>query len=643
MSADLLSTIDQYEIDEAAAKRDLENSWRAPGGFIGWFQEVNHKAIGLRYIVTAFIFLIAGGIEALLMRYQLAIPDHRFLNPNLYNEIFTIHGSTMMFLFAVPVMEGMGIYLVPLMIGTRNVAFPRLNAYGYYMFLFGGIFLYAGIFLNMAPDAGWFAYTPLSGPQFSPGKRLDFWAQMITFTELSALVVAIEIIVTVIKLRGPGMSLDRIPIFVWAMLVQSFMVVFAMPAVMDASGMLMMDRTIGTHFFNPAEGGDPLLWQHTFWFFGHPEVYIIFIPGTGMVAELVTVFSRRPIFGYTAIVLSIISTGFIGFGLWVHHMFATGLPQLGESFFTAASLLITIPTGVQFFCWLATMWGGRPKLTVPFWYVISFFIIFVAGGLSGVMIASVPFDIQVHDTFFIVAHFHYVLIGGAVFPLLGAIYYWFPKMTGRLQDDRLGLITCWILLIGFNLTFFPMHWLGLHGMPRRVYTYSANSGWASMNALASIGAVVIAVGGILYLVNIFRSKRDGGFSGPNPWQAGTLEWMTDSPAPRYNFLHIPIVSGREPLWERPSDEIPLVIGLRTDRREALVTRTLEASPDHRYVLPGPTIWPFWVAVGTGIGFTGSVFNMWWFVLGGFICFVPFVGWFWPHRNINFVPKMEKPK
>lgn len=636
-----MTTTETREIDIDSVHRDLEDSWRAPGGFLGWFRQVNHQAIGKRYIVTAFVFLVLGGIEALLMRFQLAFPESRILNPNAYNEIFTIHGSTMMFLFAVPVMEGMGIYLVPLMLGTRNVAFPRLNAYGYYMYLFGGIFLYAGILLNISPDAGWFAYTPLSGPQFAPGKRVDFWAQMITFTELSALVVAIELIVTTLKMRAPGMSLNRIPVFVWAMFVQSFMVIFAMPAVMDASGMLLFDRTVGTHFFNPAEGGDPLLWQHIFWFFGHPEVYIIFIPATGMVAELVTTFSGRPVFGYVAIVLSIISTGFIGFGLWVHHMFATGLPQLGESFFTAASMLIAIPTGVQFFCWIATMWGGRPKLTVPFWYVVGFFLIFLVGGLTGVMIASVPFDVQVHDTFFIVAHFHYVLIGGAVFPLLGAIYYWYPKMTGRLLDDKLGLFTFWLLFAGFNLTFFPMHLLGFHGMPRRVYTYPTDSGWGMLNLVATAGAVVLAIGGTLYLINIFRSRSGGDIAGANPWRGGTLEWLAPSPPPHYNFLHIPIVSGREPLWEQAVEEVPVATGLRNDRREVLVTGILDAAPDHRYVLPGPTIWPFCFAITTGIGFTGTVFNMWWGILGMVLGFVPLVAWFWPHSDLNFVPQVKK--
>ena len=349
-----------------------------------------------------------------------------------------MHGTTMMFLFGVPVREAFAVYLVPLMVGTRNIAFPRLNAFSYYVYVFGGLMIWVAFMLNIGPDVGWFAYVPLSGPEYSPGKRADIWAQMITFTEVSALAVAIEIIVTVLKQRAPGMTLDRIPLFVWAMFVNSFVIIFAMPAVMIASTFLILDRLVGTHIFNPAEGGDALLWQHLFWFFGHPEVYIIFLPATGFVSAIVTTFARRQTFGYLALVLSLIATGFLSFGLWVHHMFTTGLPQLGASFFTASSMLIAIPNGIQIFCWIATLWDGRPVFRTPLLFVLGFFFIFVAGGLSGIMLASVPLDTQVHDTYFVVAHFHYVLIGGTVFPLLGAIYYWFPKFTGRMMSERLG-------------------------------------------------------------------------------------------------------------------------------------------------------------------------------------------------------------
>jgi cytochrome c oxidase subunit I+III len=614
----------------------LDRTWGSRPGLLGWFMQVNHQSIGKRYIVTALIFFALGGLEALLMRLQLSRPENRFLNPDVYNQMFSMHGTTMMFLFAVPVMEGIGIYIVPLMLGTRNIAFPRLNAFGYYTYLIGGLFLYAGFILNTGADAGWFAYTPLSGPQYSPGKRVDVWAQMITFTELSALVVAIELIVTTLRQRAPGMSLNRIPIFVWAMFVQSWMVIFAMPAIMAASGMLLLDRTISTHFFNPAEGGSPLLWQHLFWFFGHPEVYIIFIPGTGMVSVLIESFSRRPIFGYLAVVLSLVTTAFIGFGLWVHHMFATGLPQMGETYFTAASIMIAIPSGVQIFCWLATMWLGRPQLRAPFLYVGGFIAIFVLGGLTGVMVASVPFDLQAHDSFFIVAHFHYVLIGGAVFPLLGALLYWFPKMTGRMANEGMAKVAFWLLFIGFNLTFFPMHNLGFAGMPRRIYTYRPESGWGTLNGIATLGSWILAIGVILYIVNLLSSRVSGAVAGSNPWGAGTLEWATASPPPNYNFAQIPVVEGRQPLWA--PQPMPTVTGMSNDRREVLVTTLLDAQPDHRYILPGPTIWPLILSITTAIGLAGSVFNMWWGVWGGLLCFIPLVGWFWPRQAGSLLRK-----
>jgi cytochrome c oxidase subunit 1 len=610
-------------------RRRLLTVWRRPGGLFGWLTATTHTAIGMRYIVTAFIFLLAGGVEALLMRTQLAFSNNTFLSPDKYNQIFTTHGTTMMFLFAVPMMEGMGIYLVPLMLGTRNVAFPRLNAFGYYLFLFGGLLLYAGLFTNTGPDVGWFAYPPLSGPQYSPGKRVDIWAQMITFTEISALCVATEIFVTVLKQRAPRMSLNRIPMFCWAMFVQSVMVTFAMPAVMIASTlMLLLDRTVATHFVNPAAGGDPLLYQHVFWFFGHPEVYIIFIPALGMVTSIVEAHTRRGVFGYPAMVLSLVGTGFIGFGLWVHHMFATGLPQMGEAFFTAASMMIAVTSGIQIFCWLATIWSGRIRMHTAMYFVLGFIFIFVMGGLTGVMLASVPLDLQVHDTFFVVAHFHYVLIGGALFPLFGAFYYWYPKMTGRLMNETLGKINFWVLFIGFNLTFFPMHILGLKGMTRRIYTYPPEMGWDTANGLATLGAYIIAFGGILFLVNVFTSKKTGALAGRNPWEAGTLEWAADSPPAPYNFEYLPVASGRYTMWAAPADRV-VVTGMRDDRREVLVTSIMDAEPQHRYVLPGSSFWPFFTALVTGIGFVGTVFRFPWYFPTAIACGIGLIGWFWP--------------
>ena len=616
------------EEETERARAALEKVWAEPRGMVGWLTNVNHTAIGRRYVVTALAFFLLGGIEALLVRLQLARPESRFLDPDLYNQMFTTHGTTMMFLFAVPVMQGIAVYLVPFMVGTRNVAFPRLNAFGYFIYLFGGLLLYAFFLVDAGPDAGWFAYTPLSGPQFSPGKRVDVWAQMITFTEISSLVVASALIVTILKMRAPGMSLNRMPVFVWAMLVQSFMVLFAMPAVMVCSSMLILDRLVGTHFFNPAEGGDPLLWQHLFWFFGHPEVYLIFIPALGFVSSIIVAFTRRPVFGYVPLVLSLVATAFLGFGVWVHHMFATGIPPLGQSYFTAASMMIVIPSGVQIFCWMATLWSGRVRLRTPLLFVLGFVAIFTIGGLSGVMLASVPIDLQVHDTFFVVAHLHYVLIGGAVFPLFGALYFWFPKATGRTLGEGLGRVNFWLLFVGFNLTFFPMHQLGLRGMPRRVYTYPAEMGWGRLNLIATLGAFVLGVGVAVFLWNAAVSLRAGSLAGADPWQADTLEWSIPSPPPLYAFVHLPTVAGRSPLWDARPDQ-PVVVGLRNDRREVLVTTTVEALLDHREVLPTHSLWPFLSAVAVGALLIASIFSPRAVVPLVLPVAVTMLGWYWP--------------
>jgi cytochrome c oxidase subunit 1 len=615
---------------EAAVRADLDRVWSTPPGIIGWLSTARHTEVAGRYIVTALGFFVLGGVLAALMRLQLARPEGRLLGPDLYNQIFTMHGSTMMFLFAVPIVEAFAIYLVPLMIGTRNVAFPRMNNFGYWTYLIGGVLLWVAFALNIGPDAGWFAYVPLSGPGFSPGKRIDVWAQMITFTEIAALVAAVEIVVTVFKLRCPGMGLNRLPLFVWSMLIMAFMVIFAMPAVMVSSTMLAMDRLVDTHFFNPAEGGDALLWQHLFWFFGHPEVYIIFIPATGFVSAIVSTFARRPIFGYPAMVLALIATGFLGFGLWVHHMFATPLPQLGASFFTAASMMIAIPGGIQVFCWLATLRLGRVVLRAPLLYALGFIALFVAGGLSGVMQASVPLDLQVHDSYFVVAHFHYVLIGGAVFPLLGALLYWLPKMSGRMPSERLGRWSFGVLFVGFNVTFFPMHLLGLGGMPRRVYTYGAHTGWATGNVVASLGAIVLTAGLVLFAVNVVWTLRRGAPAGDNPWGASTLEWATASPPPSYNFAYLPTVDDRDPLWSPTAQ--PVVTGLRTDEREILVTDPIDATPDHRQPLDGDSIWPLLTAVAAGIGVITAIFTPWGVTIGAILCAITLTGWFWPRAE-----------
>jgi cytochrome c oxidase subunit I+III len=618
-------------LDDARLHRILAWTWRTERGLIGALSSVDHKVIGRRYMITALMFLFLGGLAAVAMRLQLARPDSRLIGPDLYNQLFTVHGTNMMFLFAVPVMEAFGAYFVPLMVGTRNIAFPRLNAFSYWIYLSGGLFLWVSFALNIGPDVGWFAYVPLSGPEFGIGKRPDVWAQMITYTEVSALAVAVEIVVTVFKQRAPGMTLSRIPLFVWAMLVTSFVIIFAMPAVMVASTMLILDRLVGTQFFNPAEGGDALLWQHMFWFFGHPEVYIIFLPATGMVSMIVETFARRPMHGYIAVVLSLIAIGFLAFGLWVHHMFAAGIPELGASFFTAASMLIAVPSGVQVFCWIGTLWTGRPVMRVPLLFVLGFFFIFVAGGLTGVMVSSVPLDYQLHDTYFVVAHFHYVLIGGSVFPLMGAIYYWFPKITGRMLSERLGQWHFWLAFLGFNGAFFPMHVLGLLGMPRRVYTYPAGLGWDGINLFVSLSATVLAVSFLLLAVNIVLSLRRGASAGDNPWDAPTLEWATSSPPPPYNFARIPVVRSRDPLWSEARLSREVVQGLRVAVREVVITTLNEARPDLREPSPQPSIWPLLAAIAVGATFLASIFTPWAIVWGSLPVAITLIGWFWPKR------------
>ena len=615
----------------------LTRTWRPRTGFWGWMTSVDHKSIGKRYIVTCLVFFLLAGINAALMRLQLIRPENTLIGPDRYNQLFTVHGTAMMFLFAVPVMTAAAIYLVPLMVGTRDVAYPRLNAFGYWVFLIGGILLFVAFYLNTGPDVGWFAYVPLSGPEYSPGKRTDVWAQMVTFTEIAGLVAAVEIIATVSKLRAPGMSLNRIPLYVWAVLVISIMIIFAMPTVAIASTlMLAMDRLVATHFFNRPEGGDPLLWQHLYWFFGHPEVYIMFIPGLGFVSAIIETFTGRRIFGYPAMVLSLFVTGFVAFGLWVHHMFATPIPQLGRSFFTAASVLITIPTGVQIFCWIATIWSGRPRYPTAMLFALGFVFVFVIGGMTGVMVASVPFDLQVHDSYFVVAHFHYVILGGVVFPLFGAFYFWFPKMFGRMMDEGLGKWHFWLMFIGTNVTFFPMHILGLDGMPRRVYTYLPERGWGDLNMIATVGSWIIAASVVVFLLNAVKSIRGGRIAGADPWGAPSLEWATSSPPPPWNFTHIPVVESRSPLWEE-GPELPVATGLRTDRREFLQTTALDAIPDSRHDVPEDSIWPFIMALAIGVTFIGAIFNPWAYVVGFVFAAVAFAGWGFPKRPKTVPP------
>lgn len=617
----------------------LDRTWddqlfAGPSKVIGWLMTVNHRSIGMRFIVTSFVFFLLAGVAALLMRTQLAYSNLRLMSPELYNQLMTMHGATMLFLFAVPMAEGLGLYLVPLMIGTRDMAFPRMSAFGYYIFLISGVTLYASLFLGRAPDAGWFNYVPLSGSVYSPGIGVDLWTTMITFLEISALTAAVEIIVTIFKQRAPGMSLNRMPLFVWSQLVMAFMIVFAMPPLVVASLMLALDRTIGTHFFNPQAFGDPVLWQHLFWWFGHPEVYIILLPGLGIVSAIVAAFARRPVFGYTLLVLATVAIGFLSFGLWVHHMFAAGLPLLGMSFFAAASMMIGIPSGVQIFAWIATLWNGKVHFKTPLLYVIGFIVLFVNGGITGIMLAAVPFDWQVHDSYFVVAHFHYVLIGGMVFPLLGGLHYWFPKFTGRMPSERLGKISFWITFLGINVTFLHMHYTGFIGMPRRVFSYVPELGWDLPNLITTLGAYMTGLGLLIYVINIVWSLRRGEPAGPNPWGADTLEWATPSPPPGYNFATIPSVRSRHPLWEahESSNGRGVVVDLGDQRRELLGTKLLDADPDATVVVAKPSIWPFLTALSVAITFLGSIANPIIVLVGAVLAAICLIAWHWPDKE-----------
>jgi cytochrome c oxidase subunit 1 len=610
----------------------LDDTWAEKPGLVGWLSTVDHKRIGIRFVVTTLAFFVFAGLLAAMMRLQLSRADNHLVGPDTYDQLFSVHGSMMMFLFAVPVMEAIALYLVPLMVGTRNVAFPRLNAYSYWLLLAGGLMLLTVFVINSGPEAGWFSYVPLAGPEFSPGKRSDFWAQLITFTEVSALIGAINIITTAFKMRAPGMTLARMPLFVWAMVATAFMILFAMPSVMLASTFLITDRLVTTQFFNPAEGGDVLLWQHLFWFFGHPEVYIIFVPALGVISQILPTFARRRIVGYVAMVIALVTIAFLSFGLWVHHMFTTGLPPLGMSFFTAASIMIALPTGLQIFCWIATLaTGEKVRFATPLLFVIGFFFIFVIGGLTGVMLGSTTLDSQLHDSYFVVAHLHYVLIGGAVFPLFGGFYYWYPKVTGRRLSELAGRWNFWLFFIGFNVAFFPMHILGLEGMPRRVYTYPASAGWEGLNQLATLGAVTIAVSVLVFIVNVWRNRRRGEPAPANPWNASGLEWAAPSPPPPYNFERIPVVRSRDPLWE-PDFPAAEIVGLPDLVRSTLVTRLHDAEPDHVAVLPDPSIWPFLAALATTGMFVASVFTPWGLTWGAIPLTVKLIGWFWPKAD-----------
>ena len=564
-------------------------------GLWSWITTVDHKRIGALYGVTGFVFFVLGGIEALVMRAQLVRPENHLVGADTFNQMFTMHGTTMIFLAVMPLAASFFNFMVPLMIGARDVAFPRLNAFSYWVFLFGGVFLNLSFFLGGAPNTGWFGYSNLTGSQYSPGHGVDFWAIGLQILGIASLAAAFNFIVTILNLRAPGMRLMRMPPFVWMTLITAFLIILAFPVITVALVFLLFDRFIGTNFFVPANGADPLLWQHLFWLFGHPEVYILILPPMGIISEVLPTFSRKPLFGYPVVIYSGIFIAFMGWGVWSHHMFSVGLGPLADSFFALTTMLIAIPTGVKIFNWIATMWGGKIELKTAMLFAIGFIALFTMGGLSGFMHASPPADLQQTDTYFVVAHIHYVLFGGAIMGIFAGIYYWFPKITGRLLDERLGKWHFWLTMITMNLTFFPMHFVGLLGMPRRVYTYAPHMGFDSMNVMSTIGAFAIAASIVVFIVNVLKSRRSGALAGNDPWGGGSLEWAIPSPPPPYNFASIPTVSSRDPLWHAES------------RAAALAANDVHG-PIH---MPPNSYWPVVAALGMTLLMSGMIFG--WFV------------------------------
>jgi cytochrome c oxidase subunit 1 len=568
-------------------------------GVWSWITTVDHKRIGILYGVSAFGFFVLAGIEALIIRLQLARPENTFVGADTFNALFTMHGTTMVFLAIMPFNAVFFNYMIPLMIGARDVAFPRLNALSYWIFLFGGLFLNLSWLLGAPPDAGWFGYANLTTRPFSPGLNVDFWMLSLQVLGASSILAAINFIVTILNMRAPGMTLMRMPLFVWMSLVVQFLIVLAFPPITVGLIFLMFDRFFGTHFYDVAAGGDLHLWQHLFWIFGHPEVYILILPAFGITSEVLPTFSRKPLFGAQVVIYSGILIGFFGFGVWSHHMFAAGMGPVADAAFSIGSMLIAIPTGVKIFNWLATMWGGTIRPTVPFHYAAGLVGLFTIGGLSGIMHASPPVDLQQTDSYFVVAHFHYVLIGGSLFAILGGATYWWPKMTGRMLDERWGRLAFWVIFAGFNVTFFPQHYLGAIGMPRRIYTYAAGTGWGFWNLVSTVGAFGIGLGVLLFAVNAVRSLRNGAPAGPDPWDGRTLEWRTSSPPPPHDFDEIPPVYGRDSFWREKYGDSR---GQRPVPRPA-VPQSLTIH------LPAPSHWPIVIALGIAVAAIGALTSL----------------------------------
>ena len=578
----------------------LEAAWETPKGW-RFFKTVNNTNIGLLYIGTALLFFVLAGVLGLLMRLQLAVPENGLLSAGAYNQVFTMHGTVMMFLFAIPVVEAFAVYLLPNMLGARDLPFPRLSAYAYWAYAFGGLAFFCTLFVGLAPDGGWFMYPPLTGKEYSPGLNADFWLLGIGFIEISAIAGAVELIVGILFTRAPGMTLGRMPVFAWAMLVVALMIVFAFPAVIAGTALLELERAFDWPFFIDERGGDPVLWQHLFWFFGHPEVYIIFLPAAGMVSMMVPTVAGTRLVGRRAVVVALVGVGVFSFALWAHHMFTAGLGVLESTLVSAASMAVAVPTAIQVFAWIGTFWKGKVVIDSPALFLLGFMFIFVLGGLTGVMVAVVPFDWQVHDTYFIVAHLHYVLIGGMVFPLFAGVYYWLPLIRGRRMSERVGRWVFWLMFGGFNTAFFPMHITGIHGMPRRVYTYAPDLGWNALNMVSTIGAFVFASGVLLFFIDVVRTLRRPGRDPGNPWNAASLEWL---PSEDYATRSIPQIESGDPLWDQPrlAQEVEegrhWLPGTETGLRETIVTSAVAAEKRYVAILPGDSWLPVLAAFGT---------------------------------------------